>query len=215
MTVWAIVLAAGPSSRFGARSKQFADLDGASPAVRAVTAATAACDRAVVVLPARTRWSGPPVTATVAGGWTRSTSVRSGLAVVPPEAEVVVVHDAAHPLATEQLFVAVIAAIRDGADAAIPGVPTAEAVKRCVDGHVVEDLGRDGLVLTQCPQAYRAAALREAHDAAPETIEDSALIAAAGGCVAVVPGDPANIHVTTPADLDLAAHLLRRRRTPS
>ena len=93
-------------------------------------AASAACDGVVVVLPDGVGWDGAPVSAAVAGGATRSASVRAGLAAVPLDAEVVVVHDAARPLASAELFDSVIAAVRGGADGAVPGVPVVDTLKR-------------------------------------------------------------------------------------
>ena len=97
------------------------------------------------------------------GGATRSDSVRAGLAAVPADAAVVVVHDAARPLATTALFAAVIDAVRAGADGAIPVLPIVDTVKRVDGDRIVETVPRDDLVLVQTPQAFRAARLRDAH----------------------------------------------------
>ena len=207
----AIVVAAGGGSRFGA-PKQFADLDGTRLVDRAVTVADAACDAVILVLPAGHRWDGPPVTAVVPGGATRADSVRAGLAAVPAGSDVVVVHDAARPLATKALFAAVVAAVRSGADAAVPGVALADTVKRVVEDRVVETLPREQLVAVQTPQAFREPALRAAHAGGADATDDAALVEAAGGTVVVVPGDPANLKVTTTGDLALAATLLGEGR---
>jgi 2-C-methyl-D-erythritol 4-phosphate cytidylyltransferase len=71
---------------------------------------------------------GGPVVVT--GDTSRSGSVRKGLAAVPPSADIVLVHDAARPLATRALFDRVIAAVRDGADAVVPGVPVVDTIRR-------------------------------------------------------------------------------------
>lgn len=203
----AIVVAAGVGERFGA-PKQFRTLGPTRLVDRAVAAAAAACDDVVLVLPAGHHWDGAPVTATVTGGATRAMSVRAGLAAVPPSTEVVVVHDAARPLAAPGLFRAVIDAVRDGADAAVPAVPVTDTVKRVEDGHVVETLPRDTLVAVQTPQAFRADALRAAHAGGGDATDDAALVEAAGGTVVIVPGDPRNLKVTTTTDLVVAAALL-------
>ena len=117
---WAIVVAAGGGSRFGA-AKQFTRLGDVSVLDRAVGVAGSACDGVVVVLPAGSDWTAPGGVRIATGGDTRSASVRSGLACVPDDADVVVVHDAARPLATAALFARVVAAVRAGADAAVPG----------------------------------------------------------------------------------------------
>jgi 2-C-methyl-D-erythritol 4-phosphate cytidylyltransferase len=207
VSTWGIVVAAGSGSRFGV-PKQFETVAGARLVDRALEATVAACDDVVVVLPAGVAWDGAPVAATVPGGSTRSASVRAGLDAVPGPAEFVVVHDAARPLAPPALFEAVIDAVRAGADAAVPGLPIPDTVKRVDGAHVVETISRDALVAVQTPQAFRIDALRAAHTAAGEATDDAALVEAAGGRVVVVPGDPRNLKVTTPADLVIAAALL-------
>jgi hypothetical protein len=94
----------------------------------------------------------------------------------------------ARPAAGVALFHAVIDAVRAGADAALPGIPVTDTIKR-VDGEVVvETLDRSTLVAVQTPQAFRAEALRAAHATGGEATDDGALIERAGGRVVVVPG---------------------------
>lgn len=207
MRTCAIVVAAGAGSRFGA-PKQFVPLRGARVAHHAVAAAAAACDDVVVVLPPATDWDGPPVTAAVPGGPTRSASVRCGLEAVPDGVDVIVVHDAARPLASSQLFHDVVTAVEAGADGAVPGFAVSDTVKRVDDGRVVETVVRDGLVSVQTPQAFRADVLRKAHAGEAEATDDAALVEAVGGDVRLVPGDPRNIKITTAMDLELAMALL-------
>jgi len=164
----------------------------------------------VVVLPPGVDWDGVPVSAAVAGGASRPESVRAGLRAVAPGCDVVVVHDAARPLASPPLFAAVIDAIRDGADGAVPAIALTDTVKQVEHDRVVATVARDALVAVQTPQAFRADALRAAHAAGGDATDDAALVEAAGGTVVVVPGDPSNLKVTTPADLALAAALVRR-----
>jgi len=203
----AIVVAAGGGSRFGA-PKQFALLAGSRLVDRAVAAASAACDEVVVVLPAGVDWDGPPVAAAATGGAHRADSVRAGLAAVTPGCDVVVVHDAARPLAPPSLFAGVIAAVRGGADGAVPAVPVTDTVKRVEGGRVVDTPPRDSLVAVQTPQAFRADALRAAHAGGDDATDDAALVEAAGGTVVVVPGDPTNLKVTASDDLRVAEALL-------
>ena len=213
--VWAIVVAGGSGSRFGdAAPKQFLDLGGLRLIDWALAAAGAACGGVVAVLPAA--HLGATLSAgvvAVAGGATRSASVRAGLEAVPADASVIVVHDGARPLADPALFERVIAAVRAGADGAVPGVPVADTIKR-VDpsgGLVLETLDRPALRAVQTPQAFAAAVLRRAHAGQADATDDAALVEAMGGRVVVVDGDPANLKITGPDDLVRAEALLVRR----
>jgi 2-C-methyl-D-erythritol 4-phosphate cytidylyltransferase len=199
--VWAVVVAAGSGRRFGSQ-KQFAALGGGTVLDRAVAVACEVVDGVVAVVPPdradeRLR--------SVAGGGTRSESVRRGLAAVPAEADVIVVHDGARPFASAALYRAVIGAVREGADAAVPGIPVSDTVKVVDDAMVVvETLDRSRLVAVQTPQAFRAAALRAAHAGEAEGTDDASLVERAGGRVVVVRGEPDNRKITVVEDLDWA-----------
>ena len=204
-TVWVIVVAAGSGSRFGG-PKQYEPLGGRRVLDWSIEAARTVADGIVVVVaPEHARRTEPGVDAVVAGGATRSGSVRAGLAAVPAEADVVVVHDGARPLAGRALFRTVVAAVRDGAAAALPAVPVIDSLRHRRGGAV----DRNDLVAVQTPQAFAAAALRSAHDGEPEATDDASLVEAAGGKVVVVDGSPANVKVTHPADLVVAEVLIR------
>jgi 2-C-methyl-D-erythritol 4-phosphate cytidylyltransferase len=207
VTTWAIVVAAGGGTRFGG-AKQFVHLGGASVLDRAVEVTRDACDGVVVVLPADARWEAPSGIFTATGGATRSDSVRAGLSCVPADADVVVVHDAARPLASRRLFATVIEAIQPGVDAAVPGLPVADTLKRVRDERVVETVDREGLVAVQTPQAFRASSLRAAHAHEGVDTDDAALVEAAGGVVVVVEGERRNLKLTLPDDLALAQALI-------
>ena len=202
MTVWAIVVAAGRGERFG-RPKQYELLAGRRVLDWSVDDARDACDGVVLVVP-----PDRPEDGTVAGGATRSESVRNGLAAVPDDADVIVVHDAARPAAGVGLFQAVIDAVRAGADAAIPGVPVTDTIKRVDGATVVETIERSTLVAVQTPQAFRADALRAAHASGAEATDDAALVERAGGRVVVVPGHTANRKITEPGDIDVLEAIL-------
>lgn len=204
MSVWSIVVAGGAGTRFGF-AKQFAALHGRRVVDLAVAAAAASSDRVVLVLPPDVEWDGDEVTAVVVGGATRSASVRAGLGAVGSGAEIIVVHDAARPAATAELFQRVIGAVRGGADGAVPVVPVADTLKRVEGDRIVETLPRRGLVAAQTPQAFRAARLRAAHAGGDDATDDAALVEAIGGTVVVVAGDASNVKVTVPADLALLA----------
>jgi 2-C-methyl-D-erythritol 4-phosphate cytidylyltransferase len=191
--------------RFGA-PKQLSVLGHQRVVDWAVDAARSHSDGVVVVLPAEALDAAPPAQAVVAGGATRSASVRAGLAAVPAEADVIVVHDAARPVPVPEVWARVLAAVDAGADAAVPAVPVTDTL-RAVGGATVD---RSRLVAVQTPQAFRAAALRAAHAGGAEGTDDASLVEARGGRVVVVDGDPANVKITTPVDLELAAVLCRR-----
>src|SRR4051812_19771493 len=198
--VWPVVVAAGSGDRFGA-PKQYERLVGRRVVDWSLAAARASSDGVVLVVRSDRTSEQEDADVIVAGGDTRAMSVRYGLAAVPADVEVVVVHDAARPAASRQLFRAVLRAVADGADGAVPGLPIVDTLKRTHDGVVIETLDRRGLVSVQTPQAFRAAALRAAHAADGEATDDAALVEQTGGRVVVVPGDPDNIKLTRPADL--------------
>jgi 2-C-methyl-D-erythritol 4-phosphate cytidylyltransferase len=211
VSVWAVVVAAGTGSRFGG-TKQYELIAGRSVLEWSLVAAGRACDGVVAVIPPGDVGRRPlpvsrPPDAIAAGGATRSASVRAGLAEIPESAAIVVVHDAARPLAPPSVWDAVIGAVRDGADAAICAVPVSDTVKRVRDGVVVATIERDDLVAVQTPQAFRAAVLRAAHAGEPEATDDAAVIEAAGGRVVVVPGSALNLKITHPHDLAVAGVL--------
>ena len=207
MKTWAIVVAAGGGARFGA-AKQFARLGDATVVDRAVRVACDACDGVVVVLPAGAGWDAPDGVAHTVGGATRSDSVRAGLALVPDDADVVVVHDAARPLASAQLFERVVEAVAAGADGAVPALAVTDTLKRVEHDRVVESVPREGLVGAQTPQAFRADALRAAHEVGGVDTDDAALVEANGGTVRIVEGERRNLKLTLADDLALANALL-------
>jgi 2-C-methyl-D-erythritol 4-phosphate cytidylyltransferase len=161
----------------------------------------------LVVPPDRAGQAEPGADAVVAGAATRAGSVRAGLAAVPGEAEVIVIHDAARPFASASLFEEVVGAVRAGADGAVPGVAVTDTVKVVDSGTVTETLDRERLVAVQTPQAFQASVLRRAHEGGRDASDDAALVEAAGGRVVVVAGEPANAKITTRHDLLVARAL--------
>lgn len=198
--MWAIVVAAGVGERFGG-PKQFEPLGAGTVLDRSLAVARRVVDGVVVVVPP----GRDPSPGEVGGGVTRSDSVRCGLAAVPGDAEVIVVHDGARPFASARLYEAVIDAVRAGADGAVPGVPVTDTIKVVDDdGAVVATPDRARLVAVQTPQAFAAMRLRAAHEGAPQGTDDAALVEAAGGRVVVVAGEADNRKLTVPEDLDWA-----------
>jgi 2-C-methyl-D-erythritol 4-phosphate cytidylyltransferase len=204
MSVWGIVVAAGGGSRFGG-PKQYEVLRGRRVVDWARQVTLRACEGVVMVVPPdRIEHREPGAHRVVPGGDTRSASVRAGLAAVPDDVDIVVVHDGARPLASIEIFHRVIAAVQEGADAALPGIEVADTIRSRAGG----TLDRSELVAVQTPQAFRVDALRRAHEGDPDATDDAALVEAAGGSVVVVDGEHRNIKITTPIDLRFAAFLL-------
>jgi 2-C-methyl-D-erythritol 4-phosphate cytidylyltransferase len=218
MSVWAILVAAGRGERLGLdRPKAFAKL-GDEPLLAEPLRRLDACpwvDGIVVVAPPG--WEEPAillaeeegcgkVRACVAGGETRSDSVREGLAEVAAGALVVLVHDAARPLVTDEVIERVLAPLSDGWDGAVPGLPVGDTLKRVgADGRVQETVTRDGLWAVQTPQAFAADVLRRAQASGAGATDCAGLVEAAGGRVKVVEGDPRLLKVTSAADLATVA----------
>ncbi len=200
MTVAAIVVAGGRGERFGGQ-KQFAKLGGRTLAAHSVEQSRSVADFVVVVVPEDYLGDGEGADLVVTGGATRSDSVRAGLAVCD-DAQFIVVQDAARPLASTQLFEVVLAAVRAGAAAAIPGVTVSDTIKQVADGVVVNTPPRDQLVAVQTPQAFQAEVLRRAHASSGVATDDAGLVEALGESVVVVAGERTNIKVTNPEDLD-------------
>ena len=208
--------AAGEGHRFGS-AKQFETLGG-KPVVDWAVHRAARWSRGVVVVLPESRTDGTDAWSLsstepsavegevlmVAGGASRSESVRCGLARVPDDAEVVLIHDGARPLAGDDVFRRVIAAVCEGADAAVPVVDVTDTI-RSSDGAPTD---RRELVAVQTPQGFRAEALRAAHAHGGEATDDATLVEAAGGRVVTVAGDNRNLKITAPHDLAVAEALL-------
>lgn len=161
----------------------------------------------------------------VAGGPTRTASVRHGLAAVPADAAVILVHDAARPFASDHLYESVIEAVVKGADGAVPGLPVTDTVKviEVVEASsigstaagaipkVVNTPDRATMVAVQTPQAFRADVLRRAYLTDVDGTDDASLVESIGGTVVVVPGEADNRKITHPEDLEWARQYLRAR----
>ena len=186
----------GSGRRFGT-PKQYEVIGSTRVIDRSVAVARSVSDGVVVVVPPQDAAR----EGAVAGGATRSDSVRAGLAAVPADATIVLVHDAARPLASVELYRRAIAAVHDGADAAIPGIPVTDTIKVVADGVVVSTPDRSSLVAVQTPQAFRAGVLRAAHESGADATDDAALVEGLGGVVAVVEGETTNRKITVPDDL--------------
>jgi 2-C-methyl-D-erythritol 4-phosphate cytidylyltransferase len=204
-----IVAAAGSGERLGADiPKAFVVVGGRTLLDWCLEALGSCCERVIVAVPP----GHDDRPDRVAGGPSRSASVRNALAAAPG-AEVAVVHDAARPFVTTELVQRCLAALEEGVDGAVAAAPVADTVKEATpDGRVVRTLDRSALWAVQTPQVFRAEALRRALEVDEQTLaaatDDAALVEAAGGTVRVVEAPPENLKITTEADLRLAETLL-------
>ncbi len=211
----ALLVAAGSGERLGAgRPKAFVSLAGRPMLDWSVEALRGAgIEEIVVALPEDA--DAPAGCRGVRGGALRSASVRNALGAAGPDAEAVVVHDAARPLVTPAHFTQAVAALA-GADAAVAGAPMTDTVKRADGERVVSaTLDRRELWAVQTPQAFRRAALHDALDVGDEVLaaatDDAWLVERTGGRVVMVPSTAENLKVTTPHDLRVAELLLGLR----
>jgi 2-C-methyl-D-erythritol 4-phosphate cytidylyltransferase len=217
VSVWAVLVAAGRGERLGEdRPKAFArlgDLPLLAEPLRRLDESEW-IDAVVVVAPPE--WEEPAillaeeigaskVTACVTGGETRTGSVRAGVAEVPDDAAVILVHDAARPLISDEVISRVLSGLGEGFDGAVPALPAADTVKRVAGGVVAETLSRDELVTVQTPQGFVASVLRAALATGDEGSDCASLVERHGGRVRVVEGDERLLKVTTRADLERVA----------
>ncbi|MHB8263500.1 MAG: 2-C-methyl-D-erythritol 2,4-cyclodiphosphate synthase [Acidimicrobiales bacterium] len=142
-----------------------------------------------------------PVVHIVAGGESRSASVREGLKQVPTGTGIVVVHDAARPLASPELVLSVIDAVSRGAAGAVPATGIVDTIKEVQGQNVLHTPDRSRFVAVQTPQAFRADALRRAHESGMDATDDAALVEMLGEVVVTVPGEERNYKITTTDDL--------------
>lgn len=225
--VGVVVVAAGSGSRLGAGvPKAFVAIGGERIVDRAVRGALAvrAVRQVVVVVPAAyvqgeagdlaAVHPGPVARVTVvAGGAERTDSVRAGLAALDAACAIVLVHDAARCLTPAGVYDRVIAAVRAGDEAVVPGLPVVDTMK-VVDagGLVLHTPERARVRAIQTPQGFTRAALDRAHASGQLATDDAALAEACGIPVRVVLGDPLALKVTTPEDLAYAERLLEGAR---
>lgn len=217
-TVAAVLVAAGSGERLGAAvPKAFCSVGGRTLLEHASERFVAhpRIASVVIVAPAThvqeaARLTGQPA---VAGGASRQESVAAGLAALDEAAELVLVHDVARPFVPAAVIASVVAALEQGADAAVPVVPIHDTVRR-VDpaGAFVEVVDRSALVAVQTPQGFVRSVLTRAHEAGRElaVTDDAALVEAMGGRVVAVPGADESFKITRPWDLAVAEGVATR-----
>jgi 2-C-methyl-D-erythritol 4-phosphate cytidylyltransferase len=204
LSVVGILPAAGAGERLGADvPKAFAVLGGRPLFEWSLDVLRETCDRVVVAVPPD-RVKPPDM---VAGGATRSESVRKALEAAP-EASIAVVHDAARPLVTAELVRRCIEAL-EGFDGAIAAAPVTDTIKEVEGASVVSTPDRDRLWAVQTPQVFRADVLRRALEGdVTGATDDASLVEAIGGRVRVVTAPRENLKITTPLDVRVAEMLL-------
>jgi 2-C-methyl-D-erythritol 4-phosphate cytidylyltransferase len=218
LSVWAVLAAAGRGERLEAeRPKAFAQLRGRPLLAESLERLEASGWIESIVVVAPPGWEEPvillaeelgcgKVVASVAGGETRADSVRIGVGEVAADAAVIVVHDAARPLVSDELVERVVTPLSQGWDGAVPGLAVVDTVKRVgPDGAIVETVPRGDLVVVQTPQAFVADVLRRAlaSESASAATDCASLVEAQGGRVQDVDGDPRLLKVTSREDLAL------------
>lgn len=224
---YAIVPAAGSGSRFGSeKPKQYLDLLGRPLIFHTLKALTACPDieRVWVVLAPddpwwpRFDWSelGPKLETVRCGGATRAESVSNGLraaAMVAADDDWILVHDAARPCLSAAMLDALFAELADDPVGGILAVPVADTIKRAdAEQRVAATEPRDGLWQAQTPQMFRYGQLEKSLKNAMAVTDEAGAIEAMGLQPKLVRGDATNLKVTYPADLALAAMILRARK---
>ncbi len=221
MSTWAVLVAAGRGERLGGdRPKAFMGLGERVLLAESLERLEASewIDAIVVVVPEE--WEEPAillseelnagkVKSAVPGGATRADSVRAGVAEIPDDALIALVHDAARPILPGEVIERVLGGLGEDWDGVVAGLPLADTLKR-VDQHgrVAETVDRTGLYAIQTPQAFRVSTLRDALMRGGGASDCAGLVEQAGGRVRVVEGDPRLVKITTAADLAFVETLL-------
>ncbi len=221
MKVVCILLAAGSGRRFGEK-KQFFKLKGEPVFQYSLNTLNKLdfIDEIVLVLPEedveRVKIFSFKTVKKVIGGKERQESVYNAIMSID-NCDIVVVHDAARPFATEKMFKESIENVKKGYDGSITAVRARDTIKRFEKDKVVETLNRDEILIVQTPQAFDFKKLKEVHiRAKKESIigtDDSYLMEKYGYRVTFNSGSLYNIKITTKEDIKLAECLLFNRRT--
>lgn len=227
-SLWTIILAAGQGSRLasstGGTRKQFLHLEGHPLYWRSVLTMSAIPELAGVVLvfpPQELEQrsaelenlkniSDPGVRILITGGGERrQDSVRLGLAALPRDCNRVLVHDSARPFFSPALVQALLGGLTDEIRGVIPAIAVTDTIKQVDNDLVLATLPRESLRAVQTPQLFLTSLLRQVHEQALEedwtVTDDASMIERAGYRVRIVPGETANLKITTPEDLRVLA----------
>lgn len=233
MKNYEIIVAAGTGSRYGGNlPKQFCDLGG-RPLLMTTMERLHKCDEGCSLIVVLSRemtglWqqmceahSFSIPHSIVEGGAARSLSVRNALDFIeglPGEKGLIGIHDAARPVVTRSLIDGLIATVSEGADGAIPACAVTDSLRVMGDDGVSsEAVDRSRFRAVQTPQIFPASKLFDAYRrmlphgdddtaAAARFTDDASVMEAAGYTrLRLSEGDPRNIKVTNPGDMEIAA----------
>ncbi len=224
-----LVPAAGRGERLGPGTpKALRELAGVPMLVHAVhaLAASPAVDLVVIAAPESDvdfvtgllgRSSFSAEVSVVAGGSTRQESVARALITLPPDVDVVLVHDAARPLVPVEMVTNVVASVRQGYDCVIPCLPVTDTIKEVNDvDQVTRTVDRESLRAVQTPQGFTRTVLQQAHAGAdPDNArtDDAGLVESMGVPVHVIPGHAEALKITRPFDITIAEAIIAKRRS--
>ena len=219
----AVIVAGGRGERVGGEiPKQYKPLLGRPPIAWSVAAFAEANASQIVIVCApehtelcRAAAAAGPKVEIVAGGVTRTASVRAGLAAVA-ESDAILIHDAARPGLTTDVVTALVGELEMGASAVAPALPVADTLRRAdAAGRSVEDVARTGVMRIQTPQAFRADIIRVAYAALPgdaAMTDDIAVVRANGVEAKLIPGDAKLMKITYPEDVSMLERMLGGER---
>ena len=209
-SVVVIIPAGGSGERLGAKlPKALVQVAGKTLIEHAVANMAPVAQQIIVAVPAGYEETfrgllGSEVTL-VAGGVTRTASVKAALAVVDQSHDYVLVHDAARALASTELAWQIVASLRAGEKAVVPGLDVKDTMKE-VDPNLyaTKTLNRSALRIIQTPQGFDRKVLVDAHKSTDDSTDDSTLVEKIGIAIKVIPGEERALKITTPADLEIA-----------
>ena len=221
--VSAIIVAAGSGNRLGAKiPKAFVKINN-HPMLEYSLEAYQNClqiNEIILVKPPSHRFNGlayfdrfPKLSAIVTGGKERPDSVKAGLNAVSPDADIILIHDAARPLIRPEQINSVISAVKKHG-AAILAAPVIDTIKSADKFVIKRTIDRAGLWKAQTPQGFRRNILERTHlnGKIINTTDDSMLAERLNIKVHIVPGNDNNIKITTPVDLEITSCLLRKKK---
>lgn len=219
-----IVVAAGSGSRYGGNlPKQFCDLHGrpmlmttlerlsaSAPDARVIVVLSPAMENMWCEMCAEHHFTLPHTI--IYGGATRAHSVKNAVDTLDPDrVGWVSVHDAARPMVTASMFARLLSALDGTHRGAIPAVPVTDSLRELTTDGGSRAVDRSRYRAVQTPQLFDGRTLIEAYrrEILPTFTDDASVMEAAGyGPLALVDGDPANIKVTNPGDIDIVSRSL-------